>query len=90
MRCKTEALEARFAEASAEAGFYNLKGHPLFGGLRVTVYNQLPDDAVDASASSCEFQMKEEVATRDPGAVESKEPYASSPPSVLAMMDARA
>ena len=34
--------------------------------------------------------MKEEAATRDLGAVESKEPYASSPPSVLAMMDARA
>ena len=91
MRCKTEALEARFAEASAEAGFYNLKGHPLFGGLRVTVYNQLPDDAVDALCEFMrDFQMKEEAATRDLGAVESKEPYASSPPSVLAMMDARA
>ena len=43
-----KALEEKFVRESSEAGFYNLVGHPLFGGLRVTMYNQLPDDAVDA------------------------------------------
>lgn len=42
------ALEDKFVRESTEAGFYNLIGHPLFGGLRVTVYNQLPDEAVAA------------------------------------------
>jgi phosphoserine aminotransferase len=42
------ALEEKFIRESTEAGFYNLVGHPLFGGLRVTVYNQLEDEAVDA------------------------------------------
>ena len=40
-------LERRFIEESSPASIYNLVGHPLFGGLRVTVYNQLPDEAVD-------------------------------------------
>ena len=55
-----KALEEKFIRESTEAGFYNLVGHPLFGGLRVTVYNQLPDEAVNSlSAFMRDFCRRE-------------------------------
>lgn len=33
---------------------YQLFGHPLFGGMRVTLYNGIPDDAVDCVAEFME------------------------------------
>jgi len=47
-------LEKLFTKESAEAGMLQLFGHPLFGGLRVTLYNGIPDEAVDKCA---EFMM---------------------------------
>ena len=40
------ALEAKFIEDAAAEGIEQLFLHPLFPGLRVTMYNALPDDAV--------------------------------------------
>lgn len=45
-RIRDLCLEAKFVQQSISEGFYNLVGHPLFGGLRVCIYNQLPDEAV--------------------------------------------
>lgn len=41
-------MEKKFLNDSIESGFYNLQGHPLFGGIRVTLYNQIPDESVYA------------------------------------------
>merc|ERR1719320_1349616 len=43
-------LEKLFTKESTEAGMLQLCGHPLFGGLRVTLYNGIPDEAVDKCA----------------------------------------
>jgi phosphoserine aminotransferase len=89
IKCKTPEIEKRFAEESEKAGFYNLRGHPLFGGLRVTMYNQLPDDAVEALVGFMqEFQMNSSVTSDSDEevamfGVNGKTAYASSPPSVL-------
>ena len=44
------ALEQRFSKEAEAAGLLQLTGHPLFGGLRVTLYNTMPDDAIRAAA----------------------------------------
>ena len=44
------ALEARFSQEAQAAGLLQLTGHPLFGGLRVTLYNSMPDAAIHAAA----------------------------------------
>lgn len=41
-------LDARFAKEAAEAGFLNVKGHRLVGGMRASVYNAQPMEAVVA------------------------------------------
>ncbi|KAK9824500.1 hypothetical protein WJX72_010880 [[Myrmecia] bisecta] len=41
-------LEAVFLKESTEAGLYQLFGHPSVGGLRVCIYNGLPDAALEA------------------------------------------
>ncbi len=46
-RLPTEELEARFLEASGEAGMTNLKGHRSVGGLRASIYNAMPPEGVD-------------------------------------------
>ena len=84
VKCRTPEIEERFAEESEKAGFYNLRGHPLFGGLRITVYNQVPDDAVEALVDFMQqFQMK--VAAEEGASLGAsvKTTYANSPPSVL-------
>jgi len=40
-------LEARFSAGSRDRGMLQLGGHPAFGGIRVCLYNALPDAAVD-------------------------------------------
>ena len=52
-------MEKIFLDVSRSEGFYNLKGHPLFGGIRVTLYNQIPDESVFALV---EFMKKFERA----------------------------
>lgn len=42
------ALDAAFLEESLAAGFANLKGHRSVGGMRASIYNAVPEAAVDA------------------------------------------
>lgn len=44
-------LEDLFVKESTEAGLLQLFGHPLLGGLRVCIYNGLPDEAITALLS---------------------------------------
>lgn len=41
-------MEKLFVKQSEAAGLLQLFGHPLLGGLRVCIYNGLPDEALDA------------------------------------------
>jgi len=41
-------LDARFLEESHAAGLTNLKGHRSVGGMRASIYNAVPEKAVDA------------------------------------------
>ena len=41
-------LDARFLEESHAAGLANLKGHRSVGGMRASIYNAVPEAAVDA------------------------------------------
>lgn len=41
-------LEARFVREADAAGLLQLAGHPLVGGMRATLYNGVPDHAVEA------------------------------------------
>jgi phosphoserine aminotransferase len=41
-------LDARFLQESAAAGLANLKGHRSVGGMRASIYNAVPEEAVDA------------------------------------------
>jgi phosphoserine aminotransferase len=49
-RLQTEALDTRFVTAAAAAGLVGLKGHRSLGGQRASIYNALPEAAVDALA----------------------------------------
>ncbi len=42
------ALDAVFLEESKAAGLANLKGHRSVGGMRASIYNAVPEEAVDA------------------------------------------
>lgn len=41
-------LEGAFLKEADEAGLLNLKGHRSVGGMRASLYNAVPEDAVDA------------------------------------------
>ena len=41
-------LDGRFLQESAAAGLANLKGHRSVGGMRASIYNAVPEAAVDA------------------------------------------
>jgi phosphoserine aminotransferase len=41
-------LDARFLEESAAEGLASLKGHRSVGGMRASIYNAVPEEAVDA------------------------------------------
>ena len=41
-------LDGRFLEESKSAGLTNLKGHRSVGGMRASIYNAVPEQAVDA------------------------------------------
>ena len=43
-----DALDAKFLEESLAAGLANLKGHRSVGGMRASIYNAVPEEAVDA------------------------------------------
>jgi phosphoserine aminotransferase len=43
-----ERLDALFLREADEAGLLNLKGHRSVGGMRASLYNAVPEEAVDA------------------------------------------
>jgi len=43
-----DALDKLFLEEAEEAGLLNLKGHRSVGGMRASIYNAVPEEAVDA------------------------------------------
>ncbi len=43
-----EALDKPFLKEAEEAGLLNLKGHRSVGGMRASLYNAIPESAVDA------------------------------------------
>ena len=40
-------LDAKFVKEATEAGFVNLKGHRTVGGMRASIYNAMPIEAVE-------------------------------------------
>jgi phosphoserine aminotransferase len=40
-------LDGKFLEESNNAGLTNLKGHRSVGGMRASIYNAVPEEAVD-------------------------------------------
>ncbi len=52
-------LDAKFIQASTEAGFANLKGHRSVGGMRASIYNAMPIQGVEALVNFMEQFEKE-------------------------------
>jgi phosphoserine aminotransferase len=49
-RAHNMALENKFTQQAADlCGIVQLMGHPVFGGLRITLYNQIEREAVEAA-----------------------------------------
>ena len=40
-------MDKKFCAEAAEAGFVNLKGHRLVGGMRASIYNAMPSEGID-------------------------------------------
>lgn len=58
-RLPSEELEEQFIKESKAAGFEGLKGHRSVGGLRASIYNAVPTEAVDALVAFMkEFEAK--------------------------------
>ena len=49
-RTGNEELDARFVAAATAAGFTNLKGHRVVGGMRASIYNAMPVEGVEKLA----------------------------------------
>jgi phosphoserine aminotransferase len=47
-RAPTEELEARFISEATKRGLDGLKGHRSVGGMRASIYNACPREAVEA------------------------------------------
>ena len=47
-RLPNEELEAEFLSGAAEQDMVGLKGHRSVGGIRVSMYNALPTESVEA------------------------------------------
>ena len=47
-RLADDALNSTFLSEATEAGLLNLKGHRIVGGMRASIYNAVPEAAVDA------------------------------------------
>ena len=45
-------LDAKFIKEATEAGFVNLKGHRVTGGMRASIYNAMPVEGVE---KLCDF-----------------------------------
>ena len=46
-RLADEDLTDKFIDGAAEIGLINLRGHRIVGGLRASLYNAMPEEAVD-------------------------------------------
>ena len=58
-RLPNEELEEKFISEAKKAGFIGLKGHRSVGGIRASIYNAVPQEAVDALVSFMnDFQAK--------------------------------
>ncbi len=51
-RTGDEALDTKFVQEAAQAGFVNLKGHRKTGGMRASIYNAMPVEGVE---KLCDF-----------------------------------
>ena len=51
-RTGSEDLDGKFVQEAAAAGFVNLKGHRLTGGMRASIYNAMPVEGVE---KLCDF-----------------------------------
>ena len=47
MVADNEELDAKFVKESTAAGFSNLKGHRVMGGMRASIYNAMPVEGVE-------------------------------------------
>lgn len=47
-RTASDELDAEFVKGQTAAGFSNLKGHRLVGGMRASIYNAMPKEGVEA------------------------------------------
>jgi phosphoserine aminotransferase len=52
-------MDKKFCAAATEAGFVNLKGHRLVGGMRASIYNAMPSEGVDKLVAFMEAFRKE-------------------------------
>jgi len=52
-------LDKKFCAEAADAGFVNLKGHRLVGGMRASIYNAMPAEGVDKLVDFMEKFRKE-------------------------------
>ncbi|HPP76258.1 MAG TPA: 3-phosphoserine/phosphohydroxythreonine transaminase, partial [Armatimonadota bacterium] len=50
-RLPNEDLEELFVSEAKKAGMIGLKGHRSVGGIRASIYNAVPQEAVDALVS---------------------------------------
>ena len=54
-----EAIEKKFAKEAEAAGLIGIKGHRSVGGMRASIYNAVPVEAVEALVSFMrEFERK--------------------------------
>ncbi len=49
-RSASEELDAKFIAEATAAGFVNLKGHRVVGGMRASIYNAMPTEGVERLA----------------------------------------
>ena len=52
-------MDKAFCAAATEAGFVNLKGHRLVGGMRASIYNAMPPEGIDKLVDFMEKFRKE-------------------------------
>ena len=55
----TPETDKAFCAAATEAGFVNLKGHRLVGGMRASIYNAMPAQGIDDLIAFMEKFRKE-------------------------------
>ena len=58
-RTGNEELDAKFVSEATAAGFVNLKGHRLVGGMRASIYNAMPPEGIDKLVDFMEKFRKE-------------------------------